>query len=295
MTLPRTFVARRRCCRARMVILAGLTAATLLPHLALAQEARAHVQDRPAVDSAYPIRIGDRPETLPHGDSRLDAFGFASRVPGSPTIVTVVFGGGIGVTDELEIGGQFVPWQVDPRVAFTNPSVYATYSFALNTAVAISPTIQTVYPLKSEDAFIVDVGSSLSLDIGPWGSLSFAPMLSLNTRQGESGSSLSFPLTTFWQASDHITLQLSSGVGFSRFDPRFGLSRRRDALDFNEVTIPATASLSYTAAHGSPRRPLVDLTVQFQWPQLYTRAPETQGFHTDDWTVQIQSSWFFVR
>lgn len=266
--------------------------------LAAAAPPAAYTQGAPPdsqADSPYPVRILDRPTTLPRGDSRLDAFAFASVVPDNPTSVTMVLGGGVGVTDQLEIGGQLVPVEIEPGVDFTNPSVYATYAFPIGKTAALAPTIQVVYPLTSDDPFIIDLGSTLYVNIGTWGYMAFAPMFSLNTRQGESGSSLSFPVSILRQSSDQLAFQVTSGVGLSRFDPRFNLSRRSDGLDFNEVTIPVAALVTYTLGHGSPRRALADLTLQFQWPQLYTRAPDMRGAHTDDWTVQIQSSWYFIQ
>jgi hypothetical protein len=96
------------------------------------------------------------------------------------------------------------------------------------------------------------------------------------------------------QSLEQLSFQVTSGVGLSRFDPRFGVSRRSEALDFDDVTVPATALVTYTVAHGLSRRPIADLTLQLQWPQLYTRAPGMRGTHTDDWAVQILSSWYFM-
>jgi hypothetical protein len=50
----------------------------------------------------------------------------------------------------------------------------------------------------------------------------------------------------------------------------------------------------YTIVHGVQRRPLVDVTLQAQWPQLYTRVPRQRSTNTDDWTLQLQTSWYFI-
>ena len=283
--LPRHLRAHSR--RARMIGLGGLVAASV--------PCVAHTQAQQPGTSAYPARVLDRPTTLPRGDTRFDAFTFATHVPGSPTTVATVFGGGFGISNQFEIGAQLVPFEVEPGIVFTNPSAYATYAFTVSKTTAIAPMIQVVYPLKSEDPFIVDVGGAAYVNIGTWGYLALAPTFSLNTRGDESGSSLSLPVTVMRQSSEQLNLQLTSGVGLSRFEPRFGLSRRSEALDFDEVTIPAAALVTYTVARGSPRRAFADLTLQFQWPQLYTRAPQTRGVHTDDWAIQIQSSWYFIH
>lgn len=277
-----------------MMVLVGLLALSV-PYTAQAQNAPSIPQAQQSAGSPYPIRFLDRPTTLPRGDSRIDAFVFATSVPGNPTSSTTVLGGGVGITDRLEIGGQAVPFEIEPGVVFTNPSVYATYQFAISKTTTIAPMIQAVYPLTAADPFFVDAGGTLYVNVGTWGYVALSPMLSLNARGDESGSSLSFPLTIMRQTSKELSFQVTTGVGLSRFDPRFGVSRRRDALDFNDVTVPATALVTYTVAHGSSGSALADLTLQFQWPQLYTRAPGVRGQHTDDWTVQIESSWYFIR
>ena len=280
--------------RAPMIGLAVLLTASL-PRAAHTQRTPSDSQAQQPAAAAYPARVLDRPTTLPRGDTRLDAFALATRAPGSPTTVTIVLGGGVGLSDRLEMGGQMLPFEVESGMVFTNPSFYATYAFPVSKTAAIAPTIQLVYPLQSADPFILDIGGTVYVNIGTWGYLAFAPTFSLNTRGDESGSSLSFPLTIMHQASEQFSFQVTSGVGLSRFDPRFGLSRRSEALDFDEVTVPAAALVTYTVVRGSQRRALADLILQFQWPQLYTRAPEMRGTHLDDWAVQIQSSWYFIH
>lgn len=281
--------------RRAWVIGVGGLLATAAPFVAHTQSMPSSSQAKQSATSPYPARLLDRPTTLPRGDSRLDVFALVTHVPQSPTTVTMVLGGGFGVSNQLEIGGELVPFEAEPGIVFTNPSAYATYAFQVSKTTAIAPTIQLVYPLKSEDPFTVDVGAPIYVNIGSWGYLTFAPTFSLNTRGDEQGTSLSLPVTLMRQSSEQLNFQVTSGVGLSRFDPRFGLSRRSEALDFDELTVPAAALVTYTLARGSPRSALADLTLQFQWPQLYTRAPSMRGAHTDDWAIQIQSSWYFIH
>ena len=255
--------------------------------------ATGHVQS--TVDSLYPVRLLDRPTTLPRGAARLDLFALGSRQPQSPTAWTAVLGGGVGVTKSLEVGGQVVPIAVSPGVPkFTNPSVYGTYTFAVG-KVSLAPTAQAVFPLADADPFFVDLGVPMYYNVGTLGYVAFAPTFSVDTRENGSGTSLTFPVTFMRQVTEQFNWQLSSGVGLSRFDPRFGLSRRRDSIEFDDMTIPLSAMAMYTLEHGVQRRPLADLTLQFQWPQLYTRSPEQGGTNVDDWTVQLETSWYFVR
>ena len=243
----------------------------------------------------YPVRLLDRPTTLPKRALRLDLYGLGTHAPGSSFATTGIVGGGWGITSNLEVGGQLVPVTLSPTVQYTNPSLYATYQRSLSSSVALAPTLQAVFPLRSGDPFTVDAGASLYVNIGAWGYLAASPTFSLNTRQEGNGTSLSLPLTVMRQASTRFNWQLSMAVGFSRFDPRFGLSRRFEALDFNDVTIPATALLMYTVPRKGTGDALVDIIVQGQFSQLYTRGPERRGWQTDDWTLQLQTSWYFVR
>ena len=71
--------------------------------------------------------------------------------------------------------------------------------------------------------------------------------------------------------------------------------RRRDALDFNDLTVPVSAEVMYTVPRRAQKTPLVDLTLQVQWPQLYTGAPAAHSTNANDWSVQILTSWYFIR
>lgn len=254
----------------------------------------AHAQSGVPVDSTYPVRSVDRPATLTRGAFRFDAFGFRERAPDAATVVTFVAGGGFGVSDKLELGGQVLPLELDGGIAYTNPSVYATYALSAG-SVAIAPTLQVTFPLASDDPLTLDIGAIAYIPIGPLGYLTVAPDLSLNARDQEAGSSFSLPLTWLHQLSDRVLFQLSSGAGLARFEPRFGRSRLIDSFDFDELTIPLSTSISYTLVQGAPLRPRADFSLQFQWPQWYTRAPDMRGFQTNDWSVQVGVSWYFLR
>ena len=237
----------------------------------------------------------DRPTTLPARAGRLDVFLLGSAAPGSSFATTGILGGGWGVTDDLEVGGQLLPVALSPTLQYTNPSLYITYGHSLDAATTLAPTLQTVFPVRSGDPFIVDVGAELSINLGEWGEVATSPTVSVNLHQDGNGTSLSLPLTLMRQAGTRLDWQLSTGVGFSRFDPRFALSRRSEPLDFNDVTIPAGAQVTYTVPRGASADALLDIVLQAQLPQLYTNRPELRGWQTNDWTVQLQTSWYSLR
>ena len=281
--------------------------------------ARAPSDDRSPADGAGGPVHGERPEAsirVPGGTPRdrelprshprpaddtaarrhaVGFFAIATHEPESPTVVTMVLGGGVGITDRLEMGGQLVPFDVAPEAAFTNPSAYATYLVPISSGVDFMPFVQVVYPLESDDPFFFDVGATLTVRFGTWGEAVIGSIFSLNVRDDESGSSITLPLILMRQASEQLTVELSSGVGFSRFEPRFGLSRRTGAFEFNEVTIPAGVAVTWTVAHRARRRPLADLVLGFQWPQLYTSSPEIRGIHTQVWSIQLLAAWYFLH
>ena len=163
-----------------------------LPGSANGQSAHPDSQASQPATSAFPVRILARPPTLPRGDSRLDAFVLWARVPEGRATVTLVLGGGIGISDRLEIGGQLVPASIAPSIAFTNPSVYATYAFPTGSTTVLAPIVQVVYPLESDDPFFLDVGAILTVNIGTWGEATVAGIYSLDARDDDTGSSLSF-------------------------------------------------------------------------------------------------------
>jgi hypothetical protein len=274
---------------------ATLLILAVLPFGGSAVRAQAVASTDTGAAPPYPTRLLDRPTTLPQGGLRLDLYGLGTHAPGSSYAITGILGGGWGVTSNLEVGGQFIPVTLSPAVQYTNPSVYATYQRSLSSSVSLAPTVQAVFPLRSGDPFTIDAGASLYINIGQWGYLAVSPMFSLNSRQEGNGTSFSLPLTVMRQASARFNWQLSTAVGFSRFDPRFGLSRRFDGLDFNDVTIPASALLMYTVPRKGTGDALVDIIAQVQFSQLYTRRAELRGWQPDDWTLQLQTSWYFVK
>jgi hypothetical protein len=243
----------------------------------------------------FPVRVLDRPTTLPAGALRVDGFLFGSAVPASSFATTAIFGGGWGLTSTVEVGGQLVPVALSPDLQYTQPSLYVTYGHSLDASTSLAPMLQAVFPLRSGDPFTIDIGAALTVDIGAWGEIEAAPTFSINLHQDGNGTSLSLPLTVTRQASTRFTWQFSTGVGVSRFVPRFWLSRRSDALDFNDVTIPASAQVMYTVPRDASADALVDIALQGQFPQLYTNRPDLRGWQTNDWTVELQTSWYVLR
>jgi hypothetical protein len=245
-------------------------------------------------DSLYPLRALDRPATLPRGAARLDLSLSASRRPGVPAAWLVILGGGVGVRNDVEIGGQLLPLSLAPgRASVGDPSVYGSYTFDAF-GLTFVPTLQVVYPLTDADPFLVDIGIPVDRNIGRLGSVQLSPTLSIDTRADGAGASVAIPVLFLRQESATLTWQLSSGVGLSRFDPGSGLGRRRAPDDLDDVTIPLVVEATYSVPRPGRRRPWADLTLQLAWPRLYARAPAQRGSHADDWMLQLQSSWYAI-
>lgn len=96
------------------------------------------------------------------------------------------------------------------------------------------------------------------------------------------------------QASTRLNWKLSTGVGFSRFEPRFGLSRRFEPLDFNDVTISAGALIMYSLPREGTGDALVDFALGTQFPQLYAHGPGGRPVGSRTTGLQLQASWYFV-
>lgn len=271
-------------------------ALSLLPSPAWSQ----HAPGAPAgggepAGTKYPIRIVDRPDTLPHGVTRVDAFGLLQRIPGSPLTATLVFGGGVGITDHLELGGQLVPIQVGPALKFLRPSVYASYSFALSDSIAFVPSAELVYPLHTDEPFFFDLTGDFRFTFDSWGSLDVSPTLSINARGEPFGTAASIPIFFFVQLSDRASVAVASGIGVARFNPRFGVSQRSTVPSFKNLTVPATFQFTWTLPEKTRTQPLVDFTLEFDWPQLYTHTTPSVGLQWTDWTVQVITAWYLIQ
>jgi hypothetical protein len=198
------------------------------------------------------------------------------------------------VTNRLEVGGQLAPVSLGPgAVRLASPSVYARYQFPVG-KVTLTPSVQAVYPLASSDSFFVDVAVEASYDVSGRVAVDVSPTLSLDTRADGAGTSVTVPVEVERQVGEQLSLQLASGVGFSRLEPRFGLSRRSESYELDDATVPLTAQVEYSLRRGRARGPLADVTLQWQWPQLYAREPGRSGVHANDWTLRLQSSWYAI-
>jgi hypothetical protein len=261
--------------------------------VAVALACAGHEAATQGVDT-YPTRVIDRPPTLARGGTRLDLQLLGSRQPGVPAGWLMIVGGGVGAWRALEAGGQVVPITLAPgRVAVADPSLYAAYGLNALRGTLV-PTVQVVVPLADADPFYVDAGAQYVYTFGQGAFITFTPTFSVNTRADGAGTSFTAPLGFTRQVRDRVTWQLASGVGLSRFEPRSGLSRRREAEEFDDLTVPLSVGATYTIPRRERRHALGDLTLQLSWPQLYTRAPALRGSHVDDWTIQLLTSWYSV-
>lgn len=280
---------RRNASRTALVALSAAALAAALASTVEAQTSGSNANQAPPL----PVRVLDRPTTLPRGATRLDVYALGNDAPGSDFETTGVIGGGWGVTNTFEIGGELIPFLFTPDVEYTNPSLYATYALRTGRTTSIAPMVQTVIPVRDSDPVILDVGAAFSVDIGRWGEFETAPTLSFNLRG--SGTTFSVPLTLMRQAGRHVSWQIGSGIGFSRFHPRHWLSRRTESFDVDDLTVPAMAMIMYSVENKRSGNALLDFSLQGQFPQLYSNGPGDRGWETSDWSLQLQMSWYFVK
>lgn len=243
-----------------------------------------------AADSLYPLRSLDRPTTLPRRAARLDLIALGSHQESSPTGASLIIGGGLGVTKSLEVGGQVIPVSLAPgSVEFLTPSLYVTYALSAGKA-SIAPIAQAVFPVRDSDPFFWDLAVSVDVPVGSAGNLALAPTISVDTRESGLGTTMAIPVTYTRQVTPNFSWQIASGFGLSRFDPRFGISRRSQVFDFNDETIPLSVTALYSVARRGTGHPIADLIAQWQWPQLYSRVRNAGSVVGSDWGLQLQLS-----
>ena len=246
-------------------------------------------------DSLFPLRALDRPATLPQGGMRLDLIAIGAHQESSPTGLSFIAGAGFGVTKSLEVGGQLLPVNLAPgSPEFGNPALYASYGLSVGN-VSITPSLQAVLPLRDSDPFFWAIGASIDVPLGGAGNLAVAPVLVVDTREDGLGGTFSIPITYTRQVTLQFSWQVASGFGFSRFDPRFGVSHPSRAFDFNDETIPLSVTALYSVARRGTRHPVADILAQWQWPQLYSRVENAGSVVGSDWALQLQVSLYRIR
>ncbi|MBL8604201.1 MAG: hypothetical protein JNK72_19900 [Myxococcales bacterium] len=123
-----------------------------------------------SAQTRYPLEFNQRPITLPARTLRIDGdlqfnATTASVTTGGVTQSTtsvatsLLLGGGIGLTDDLELGGLIAPIQLNPEARYGNPSVYGRYRIARG-PTELSLDGAFVVPTRSGEVAALQLGAS---------------------------------------------------------------------------------------------------------------------------------------
>ena len=194
--------------------------AAMLAVLALSKGAGAQSDVAPA--------FARRSMTLPKATLRLDngaywpippglvETSFVRTANGHDTYTTLNFGIGIGIVDDLELGFQFVRWDVDPNSNFHDPSAYVVYRF-LRKDVELGIFGELTIPLKTREQ--VTAGMPLAFHFGDVVRLDTGPFIVKRFRSGDDPDFI-VPLELPISVSDHVYLGPEAGF----YLPNFGRS-----------------------------------------------------------------------
>lgn len=259
------------------VVLGAVTASLL----AMAGEA--------AAQTAYPVRLVSRPQTLPAMGLRLDgafnvlgisacatALGRTTCV--SDTATALHLGAGFGVLDQLEVGANVAPLQLSPEFAYGNPSVYGRYQFLRGDQLQLSGQVSVTIPVRD--------GSKLGFTVGAPLWFNFTDLLQLQTGVFYNASltdpyshGLSVPLRLNFNLNDNVHVAGLTGFGFNFDAPGKSLD------------IPLGLEGGYAIA-GANNRPMLDLVAQFQFPSFLTPGSDGDVVNTSLWLASLQARFY---
>lgn len=169
-----------------------------------------------------------RTMTLPKATLRLDngaywpippglvETSFVRTPNGRDTSTTLNFGIGIGITNDLELGFQFVRWDVDPRSDFHDPSAYVIYRF-LRKDVELGVFGELTLPLETREQ--VTAGMPVAFHFGDVVRLDTGPFIVKRFRSRDDPDLIA-PFELPISVSDRVYLGPEAGF----YLPRFGQS-----------------------------------------------------------------------
>jgi hypothetical protein len=239
------------------------------------------------VAPVLPIANRDRPPTLPKHYVRIDTSISWNGLSGSSSYeLDGVLGGGFGVTDWFEVGGQLIPGSLAPNPSFGSPLLYGAF-VVLNQTWSIVPTLQLSIPVTASQAWLLDGLVAVSGVVGEIFIFSTSPSISM-TVSDKPIFTVALPLQASVQLSQRFLAGLQTGVGFAQFDPRTNTARAYEPFDLNDLTFPLGFSATMTA--GVDDGPLVDLSLLFLWSSFLEIDPDGDVLNTGDWSVLLSAS-----
>lgn len=242
-----------------------------------------------AQNQAYPLRVAQRPITLPERTLRIDAGFNAAYVDACVTVLgrtscsgatatALNVGAGFGITPDLEVGALVLPLQLTSEFAFGNPSVYARYRFVRTDQIQVGADLRLVVPARSGSSFGVQLGvpvafyvnETFQVQTGLYYSSSFSDPLV---------HGLSVPAAFNLNLSDNLHLGLRTGIELPFRNPGEGL------------TLPLGLEVGYTLAQAG-NRPLVDIAPYFNFPAFLTPGSSGDVVQSSLWTTGVNARVF---
>lgn len=198
--------------------------------------------------------------------------------------VGLALGAGFGITDDLEVGAEALPFELSPSFEYRRPSVYGLFRF-VSGPVDVGGLLRVVMPVEGDLTLyggipvLMHLSSAVRLDTGLFVDLTFAD------RADETDSPhLSFVLPI--ELAINATPEVFFGVGTTVFlaDVTEDLGSGQQAGVFVGYTVPAAADA-----------PLADLRIRFQFPTLvdYDPAEGEDALDTDVWELVFQANVYF--
>jgi hypothetical protein len=228
------------------------------------------------VGSPVPIRLVDRPLTMPIGVVRGDLALYFQH----PRTWGGAISAGYGVTDDLELDATIIPMTFAPTVQYGDPSLSGTYRFFNQPAVEIGLFLGVTVLTHDDDIrgyFNVDPGIPILVRLGEIVRVDtglFVPV----TFGGHPGTVLSaiVPVRATLQITDPLYVGANTGLGIADF------SHPGDT-----IYAPLGIFGGYAISLGCTA--LVDLSAHIGFPDLYVSGVRGNTV-TDNWVTGVTAS-----
>lgn len=227
----------------------------------------------------YPLPAAARPPTLPRASVRVEADSTIGTGPG-PADVDLAAGFAVGVTDELELGAQVLPFDVAPTLEYTAPSLYGAYAGELSDVAYLTPSVRLFVPVLEGDRPLADAAATLRLmadqalrlDLGGATRVAFGE---------EVEAAFAAPVSVVLQPDRRLFVTADSAVSTDPFDTRFRMPEHLG--DRSDVYVPFGASMGVTM--GRANRSLTDVSLGVHFPSLARFEGGQSALRTDDFLV----------
>jgi hypothetical protein len=291
------------------VSLAVFVWAVLLPVVAAAQEAAEPAPPAAAQASrrpALPVRLAERPLTLPKGTLRVDtdihiervALTIADPFTGisetfGETFVSWRSGAGFGISDDFEAGAQVLPLLFSPDFEFLDLVLYGMYRFHSTDSLQVAARAELVLPTYSDTALAlnmpvlyrasanlrIDTGVQLFFRFGDASTIGLgAPLSSFYAQPLPTRSLAGIPFILNYNLSDNLFLGARSGLSVMDFEA-FG----------DSIAVPLGAQAGYSIALEGTG--ILDVTARFEFP-WFINSVGGDAVNTDLWQLTFAGNFY---